>query len=222
METDTATEAVHLSCSSPDGEEGYPGQVEFTVVYHLDGPRLICEMTGHPDRPTPINLAQHNYDNLAGTGTCSGPCPDDRCAGLHARRRGDDTGRRDPQRVGHQARLHRTAQPQRGRSGRGRVRQQSGAARRPRPRRPRRHRRLSAQRGSSRTRTGEPALQIYDDAHAPVAVPGHDGQTYGAFSGLCLEAQHSPDSLNNPDWPSIVRSPEHPYFQRLSVEVARA
>jgi aldose 1-epimerase len=69
--------------------------------------------------------------------------------------------------------------------------------------------------------TGEPALQIYDGAGASVAVPGHDGQTYGSFAGLCLEAQHSPDSVNKPDWPSIVRSPEHPYFQRLAVEIAR-
>ena len=54
-----------------------------------------------------------------------------------------------------------------------------------------------------------------------IGAPGHDGQRYGPFAGLCFEAQHFPDSLHHPDWPSIVRSPEEPYFQRLVVEIGR-
>jgi aldose 1-epimerase len=54
-----------------------------------------------------------------------------------------------------------------------------------------------------------------------IAAPGLDGARYGSFAGLCLEAQHYPDSLHNPDWPSIIRSPEAPYFQRLDVEIGR-
>jgi aldose 1-epimerase len=54
-----------------------------------------------------------------------------------------------------------------------------------------------------------------------IPARGHDGESYGPFAGLCLEAQHFPDSLAHPDWPSIVRSPEAPYFQRLVVEIAR-
>jgi len=53
-----------------------------------------------------------------------------------------------------------------------------------------------------------------------ITAPGHDGQTYGPFAGLCLEAQHFPDSLNRPGWPSIVRSPESLYFQRLAVDIS--
>ena len=68
MEGDAAAEAVHLHYASPDGEEGYPGAVDFTVTYRLEGPRLVCEMAGRPDRPTPINLAQHSYYNLGGGG----------------------------------------------------------------------------------------------------------------------------------------------------------
>ena len=55
--------------ASPDGEEGYPGAVDFTVRFRLDGPKLVCEMEGRPDRPTPISLANHNYYNLGGGGT---------------------------------------------------------------------------------------------------------------------------------------------------------
>ena len=69
--------------------------------------------------------------------------------------------------------------------------------------------------------TAEPGLQLFDASAMTIAVPGLDGQTYGPFAGLCLEAQHFPDSLNNPDWPSIICTPEDPYLQRLEVEIAR-
>ena len=52
-----------------------------------------------------------------------------------------------------------------------------------------------------------------------IGTPGHDGRSYGPFAGLCLEAQHFPDSLHQPDWPSIIATPERPYFQRLEVEI---
>ena len=39
------------------------------MTYRLEGPRLVCEMRGVPDRPTPINLAHHAYYNLGGGGT---------------------------------------------------------------------------------------------------------------------------------------------------------
>jgi aldose 1-epimerase len=54
-----------------------------------------------------------------------------------------------------------------------------------------------------------------------IAAPGHDGRRYGRFAGLCLEAQHFPDSVHQPDWPSVIRTPEMPYHQRLAVEIAR-
>ena len=68
METDDAANAVHLLYASPDGEEGYPGAVDFEVTFRLEGARLICAMSGVPDRPTPVNLAQHSYYNLGGGG----------------------------------------------------------------------------------------------------------------------------------------------------------
>jgi aldose 1-epimerase len=54
-----------------------------------------------------------------------------------------------------------------------------------------------------------------------VGAPGHGGESYGPFAGLCFEAQHFPDSMNHPDWPSIVRTPEAPYLQRWTVEIDR-
>ena len=69
METDSAANTLYLFYHSPDGEEGYPGTVDFAVTFRLEGPRLICEMAGTPDRPTPISLANHSYYNLGGSGT---------------------------------------------------------------------------------------------------------------------------------------------------------
>ena len=78
---------------------------------------------------------------------------------------------------------------------------------------------LPADRGGLALVTDEPALQVFDAAQMEIAVPGLDGQRYGRFAGLCLEAQHFPDSLHQPEWPSIIRTPEAPYFQRLAVEI---
>lgn len=221
MEADTAAEAVHLRYRSPDGEEGYPGAVDFAVTYRLEGPTLICEMTGEPDRPTPINLAHHNYFNLGGGGTvrdhvlwidAAQYTPLDAeniplgtiapVAGTHldfqAPRSIEES---DPERKGidNNYVLNPDRDPD----------EPAAWARCPRT--------------GLRIRvwTGEPGLQIFNAATMTVGAPGHDGQTYGPFAGLCFEAQHFPDSMHHPDWPSIIRSPEHPYFQRVAVEIAK-
>ncbi len=67
MEPD-GPQALRLSYHSPDGEEGYPGAVDFTVDIRLAGHTLSYDMQAMPERPTPINLAQHSYYTLGGTG----------------------------------------------------------------------------------------------------------------------------------------------------------
>lgn len=221
MEGDTASDSVQLSYASPDGEEGYPGAVDFSVVYRLEGPRLVCEMRGLPDRPTPVNLAQHSYYNLGGGGTVRDhvvwidapyftPLRPDQIPVGDLRpvegTRFDFTAARslaeaNPEATGFDNNLVLAE---------GRDTTLPAA-------------RVSCPRTGLRLeiRTGEPAMQIYDGAGATIAVPGHGGETYGPFAGLCLEAQHNPDSMSNPDWPSILCSPEAPYFQRLEVEITR-
>jgi aldose 1-epimerase len=60
---------VQLSHRSPDGDQGFPGNVDFTVTIRLQNNQLIYDMIAMPDRATPINLAQHSYYNLMGSGT---------------------------------------------------------------------------------------------------------------------------------------------------------
>ncbi|KAJ4439271.1 hypothetical protein ANN_07391 [Periplaneta americana] len=57
---------------SKDGEEGYPGDVMTQVAYSLlDDNSLKLEMRAMSSRPTPVNLSNHVYFNLAGH--CAGP-----------------------------------------------------------------------------------------------------------------------------------------------------
>jgi aldose 1-epimerase len=60
---------VELSLTSPDGDQGYPGQVLVRARYTLVGNTLRLEMEGQADTPTPLNLAQHSYFNLGGHGS---------------------------------------------------------------------------------------------------------------------------------------------------------
>ena len=59
--------SVVFKYRSKDGEEGYPGNVDATVVYTLTGANeLKVEMAATTDQPTCVNLAHHSYWNLAG------------------------------------------------------------------------------------------------------------------------------------------------------------
>ncbi|MCL4205677.1 MAG: galactose mutarotase [Pirellulaceae bacterium] len=63
--------AIRFSLRSPDGDQGYPGQVDAAVEYGLtrDGAlRIVHSAT--TDQPTPLNMTHHSYFNLAGAGFC--------------------------------------------------------------------------------------------------------------------------------------------------------
>lgn len=58
---------LKLTRLSPEGEEGYPGNLTATVIYTLTHTNeLRIEFLATTDRATPVNLANHSYWNLAG------------------------------------------------------------------------------------------------------------------------------------------------------------
>ncbi len=68
-ETKEGIEALHLILTyrSPDGEEGYPGNMDVTVTYTLDNEgALSLHYTAVTDKACPINLTNHAYFNLGG------------------------------------------------------------------------------------------------------------------------------------------------------------
>ncbi|KAB2862358.1 MAG: galactose mutarotase, partial [Exiguobacterium chiriqhucha] len=67
---DVEGQAIYFTYVSPDGEEGYPGNVTFKVVYELtDDNELVVTMTAQTDERTWVNLNHHNYFNLGGRPT---------------------------------------------------------------------------------------------------------------------------------------------------------
>ncbi len=61
---------VRFALSSPDGHEGYPGNLSVVADYQWNNANeLTIEFTATTDKPTHVNLTNHSYWNLRGVGT---------------------------------------------------------------------------------------------------------------------------------------------------------
>lgn len=60
-------QSVKFTIKSPDGDAGYPGNVEASVTYTLtDDNKIVIDYEATSDAPTVINLTNHSYFNLGG------------------------------------------------------------------------------------------------------------------------------------------------------------
>ncbi|WP_330283652.1 aldose epimerase family protein [Streptomyces sp. NBC_00588] len=67
------TYGLRLSRVSPHGEEGFPGRVEVTATYRLEADgSLAIAYEAVTDAPTVVNLTNHSYFNLGGSGNAGG------------------------------------------------------------------------------------------------------------------------------------------------------
>ncbi len=81
---ENGTAGVQFNYESPDMEEGYPGSLQATAIYTVSADNTFTiDYRAVTDKPTPINLTNHSYWNLAGAG--SGPVYD-HILTLYARR----------------------------------------------------------------------------------------------------------------------------------------
>lgn len=210
---------------SPDGDEGYPGRVDATVTYTLtDRFELLVEYTATSDKPTPINLTQHTYFNLAGEGTRDvldhvvainadryTPVDDTKIpTGELAPVAGTPFDLRTPTRIG--ARINE-AHPQLAIGGgydhnfvlnRASA---TGLMHAARVYEPTTGRLLDVA-------TSEPGLQFNTANSLDGTIVGKSGQPYRARDGFCLETQHFPDSPNQAAFPSTILRPGQVYRSR--------
>lgn len=210
--------AVKFTHTSPDGDEGFPGKLDVTVVMALtDDNELAIDYFAKTNKPTLCNLTNHSYFNLAGGGDIKNHrlilasdfytpvnseliptgeiravnrTPLDFTRPVPIGARFSSLGGK-PQGYDHNFVL---------RSG---GRSLALAARVTDPKSGR----------VMEVQTTEPGIQLYTANYLDGSLIGKGGIEYQQHSAFCLEAQRFPDSPNQPHFPSSVLLPGQIYRQ---------
>lgn len=204
--------SLRLSRLSPDGEEGYPGNVTVSVTYTITADNtFIIDSEASTDRPTPFSLTHHSYFNLGGEASNSvaghtlkipadSYAPSDAALTL--------LGRREPVTAANDfrhARLLSDAIPQ--------LHKQHGDLYFLPPATDRREAARLTDPASGRiltVTTTEACLQLYTASALDSSLPGKSGVSYGPHSALCLECQGYPASPASPALGNIILRPGQP------------
>jgi len=212
--------SVKMTYLSPDGDEGYPGNlsvsVTFTVTAHDE---LKIEYTATTDKATPINLSNHSYFNLGGktdesilghelTLAADRYTPVDDTlipTGEIAPVEGTPLDFRKPTAIGD--RIGQLKGDPGGYDHNFALNDASGAlAFAARVFDPKTGRVLEMA-------TTEPGVQFYSGNFLDGTNVGKGGTVYKKHHGLCLEAQHFPDSVHHANFPDTILKPGQTYKQ---------
>lgn len=216
---------VELAYFSPDGEMGFPGNLAVTVRYTLNNDNeLRIHYSAISDETTVLNLTNHTYFNLSGAG--EGTVLDaqlminaDRYTPINetliptgelAPVKGTPMDFTQPTAIG--ARIHADnqqlayAEPKQGGYDFNWVLNNNDdlAALDVRVLDPASGRVVEMY-------TTQPGVQLYTSNFLDGTLPGKNGQTYAHWGAFTLEAQHFPDTPNQPDFPSTKLKPGELY-----------
>ena len=213
--------SIVFTTASPDGEDGYPGNIEVTVTYQiLEDNALSINYYAKTDKPTVLNLTNHCYFNLSGDG--SKDCLDevlwldaDKFTAVDADVavtgevldvEGTPFDFRTPTAIG--LRINDVSNQQ--------IANGNGYD----------HNWILNASGLDKPFatlfdpnsgiqmdmfTDQPGVQFYAGNFLDGSFVGKKGVKYPQRSAFCFETQHYPDSPNHPEWPTTTLRPDEEY-----------
>lgn len=207
---------LHLSYLSPDGEEFYPGNLNVGVDYTLnDDDTFVIDYTAETDKATPVNLTNHTYFNLSGDKNISDmtiqvyasrftplnpllvptgeiALLDGRPNDLRDATKFKDGFKRLAEGYDYNYILDDDSFVKKAAT----IRDE----------------------GTNReinVYTTQPAVQVYSGYY----IPEINGK-FGRYSGVAIETQHYPDSVNEPEFPNTILRPGEIYRETTIWEIS--
>jgi len=213
---------VRFELKSPDGDEGFPGNLKAAASYGLTkSNELVADYEAKVDAPCPVNMTNHAFFNLAGEGRGTNVLSTELKLYCSSYLEVDDglipTGKLLP--TANTAFDFMTRKPigkdiqalaESSTCGYDHCFVIDGE---PGELRPFAEAHEPSSGRSMRAFTTQPGVQFFSGNHFS-SMRGKIGSVYERHDGFCLESQHFPDSPNKPEFPSAIFGPDRDYHEK--------